>query len=193
LSRAAVVHLNSSVADISTGRCQAANSVLPANPLVVFGQPAALDPSRAPTGSSVGWIQLLDTPYRPQADAAGRIVVDGTWTPDVTERYADRVMQVLARHIDNLDAAVQARDLFPPSALEASNINFCFGDPYAGAMQLDQSMLYRPSPRGHRTPISALWHIGASTHPGPGLGAGSGWIVAQELTRRRRRMAGLSR
>ncbi len=49
---------------------------------------------------------------------------------------------------------------------------------------------------GHRTPVDRLWHIGASTWPGPGLGAGSGTIVAQELLkppaleRIRRRLAG---
>jgi hypothetical protein len=29
--------------------------------------------------------------------------------------------------------------------------------------------------------VPKLWHIGASTHPGPGLGAGSGTLVAHEL------------
>ena len=36
---------------------------------------------------------------------------------------------------------------------------------------------------GHETAVAGLWHIGASTHPGPGLGAGSGYLVAKELTR----------
>ena len=31
--------------------------------------------------------------------------------------------------------------------------------------------------------MAGLWHIGASTHPGPGLGAGSGYLVAKELTK----------
>ena len=34
-----------------------------------------------------------------------------------------------------------------------------------------------------RPPVAGLWHIGASTHPGPGLGAGSGYLVAKELTK----------
>jgi phytoene dehydrogenase-like protein len=33
----------------------------------------------------------------------------------------------------------------------------------------------------HRTPIARLYHIGASTHPGPGLGGGSGYLVAKEV------------
>jgi phytoene dehydrogenase-like protein len=31
--------------------------------------------------------------------------------------------------------------------------------------------------------VERLYHIGASTWPGPGLGAGSGTLVAQELLR----------
>jgi len=34
------------------------------------------------------------------------------------------------------------------------------------------------------TPVKGLWQIGASTHPGPGLGAGSGTLVAQRLLRK---------
>jgi len=26
-----------------------------------------------------------------------------------------------------------------------------------------------------------VWHVGASTHPGPGLGGGSGALVAKQL------------
>jgi phytoene dehydrogenase-like protein len=33
----------------------------------------------------------------------------------------------------------------------------------------------------HRTHVARLYHIGASTHPGPGLGAGSGFLLAQSL------------
>ena len=61
------------------------------------------------------------------------------------------------------------------------------GDIYAGSCALDQNLLWRPRPGlpGHRTHVAGLWHIGASTHPGPGLGAGSGTLVAKELLRRR--------
>jgi phytoene dehydrogenase-like protein len=29
--------------------------------------------------------------------------------------------------------------------------------------------------------VKGVWHVGASTHPGPGLGGGSGALVAQQL------------
>src|SRR5207244_10832402 len=70
-----------------------------------------------------------------------------------------------------------------PADLQAANINLHHGDPYSGSLALDQNLLWRPFPAnpGHATPIRKLWQIGASTHPGPGLGAGSGTLVAKRL------------
>jgi phytoene dehydrogenase-like protein len=70
-----------------------------------------------------------------------------------------------------------------PADLQAANINLAQGDPYSGSLALDQNFLWRPFSRqpGHRTPVDGLFHIGASTWPGPGLGAGSGTLVAQAL------------
>ncbi len=65
------------------------------------------------------------------------------------------------------------------------NVNLVGGDIYGGSCALDQNFLFRPLPQapGHRTAVDDLWHIGASTHPGPGLGAGSGYLVYKELTK----------
>ena len=74
---------------------------------------------------------------------------------------------------------------YSPADIEASNPYMPGGDIYAGSCALDQNLLWRPRPGlpGHRTRVEGLWHIGASTHPGPGLGAGSGTLVAKELLR----------
>jgi phytoene dehydrogenase-like protein len=73
--------------------------------------------------------------------------------------------------------------ILSPADLEAANINLVGGDPYSGNCAIEQFHLFRPFPggRNHRTPIKRLWHIGASTHPGPGLGGMSGHLVAQEI------------
>ena len=49
--------------------------------------------------------------------------------------------------------------------------------------QLDQNFLWRPlaAANNHQTAVPNLWHIGASTHPGAGLGGASGHMVAQRL------------
>jgi phytoene dehydrogenase-like protein len=121
-----------------------------------------------------------------KGDAAGEIDVDaGTWTETLRERYADRIQARIARHVTNLESALLDRVVLSPADLQAANINLQRGDPYSGSLALDQNFLWRPFARqpGHRTPVERLFHIGASTWPGPGLGAGSGPLVARELLR----------
>lgn len=201
LRRAAIVHVADGVDGVSRAVNEAQRHLLPARPTIVAGQPAALDPTRVPDGGGALWLQLQETPGRPVGDAAGEIDVgDGTWTEDLRERYADRVVAELGKHVTNLDSALVARRVISPADLEAANCNLVGGDPYAGACTLDQFLLWRPVPHlhGHRTVVDGLWHIGASTHPGPGLGGASGLLAAQNLIRRagrrrRRRLRALTR
>jgi phytoene dehydrogenase-like protein len=76
-------------------------------------------------------------------------------------------------------------DVITPADLAATNPNAVAGDPYGGSSELDQNLWWRPIPAAarHRTPVPGLWHIGSSTHPGAGLGGGSGHLVATELIR----------
>jgi phytoene dehydrogenase-like protein len=143
-----------------------------------------MDPSRAPEGAGLLWIQLQELPSRVRGDALDELDAgDGTWTEDLRERYADRIVARLARQIPNLEGATKARTVLSPADLERANVNLAHGDPYGGSLALDQNFLWRPFPGspGHATAVDRLWHIGASTHPGPGLGAGSGTLVAQQL------------
>jgi phytoene dehydrogenase-like protein len=121
-----------------------------------------------------------------KGDAAGELDVgDGTWTEALREAYADRIVARLGESIENLAGATLKRIALSPADLEALNCNLVAGDIYAGSCALDQNLLWRPFAQapGHATPVEALWHVGASTHPGPGLGAGSGYLVANELTK----------
>jgi phytoene dehydrogenase-like protein len=132
------------------------------------------------------WIQLQEVPPRPVGDAAGEIDVgDGTWTPELAEAYADRVVAILAERIENLSSAILGRAVISPAELERRNPNFVGGDIYSGSAELDQSYLWRPLPGygSHVTPVEGLYQCGASTHPGPGLNAASGRIVARALLR----------
>jgi phytoene dehydrogenase-like protein len=184
LAQTAIVHLTPGLDGVSRAVNEANRGLIPAEATIVCGQPMTMDGTRAPEGSWILWIQLQELPSRPKGDAAGEIDVgDGTWTEELRERYADRIQARLARHVPNLEDSIAGRNVMSPADMEAANINFVGGDIYAGALSLDQNLLWRPRPRlpGHRTPVDRLWHIGASTHPGPGLGAGSGYLVAKEL------------
>ncbi|MGH3136531.1 MAG: phytoene desaturase family protein [Gaiellaceae bacterium] len=187
LARTAIVHLTPGLDGVSRAVNEAERGLLPAEATIVCGQPMAVDPSRAPDGSWIIWIQLQELPAgRVKGDAAGEFDVgDGTWTDALREQYADRITARLGRHIQNLERATLERVVHSPADIAAMNVNLVGGDIYGGSCALDQNFLFRPLPQapGHRTPVGSLWHIGASTHPGPGLGAGSGYLVYKELTK----------
>ena len=185
-----VVHLSSGLAGVSKAVGEAERGLLPEEATIVCGQPCAVDPTRAPDGSWILWIQLQELPARPLGDAGGSIDVgDGTWTESLRERYADRIHARLSEQIDGFDTLVQARVALSPADIARANPNLVGGDIYAGACDLDQNLMFRPRAElgGHRTPVRGLYQIGASTHPGPGLGGVSGTLVARRILGRSRR------
>ena len=187
LARCPIVHVTPGLDGVSRAVNEAERGLLPAEATIVCGQPVALDPTRAPDGKWIVWVQLQELPAgRVKGDAAGEIDTgDGTWTEALREQYADRILARLGASITNLHEATLKRVVLSPADIEALNVNLVGGDIYGGSCALDQNLLWRPLAEapGHRTAVDCLWHIGASTHPGPGLGAGSGYLVAKELTK----------
>ena len=186
LNRTAVVHLTPGLDGVSRAVNEAERGLLPAEATVVVGQPLTVDVSRAPAGQGLLWIQLQELPWRIKGDAAGELDAgDGSWTELLRERYADRIQARIAEHVTDLESSILGRVVLSPADLQAANVNLVHGDPYSGSLALDQNFLWRPFAQqpGHRTAVDRLFHIGASTWPGPGLGAGSGTLVAQELLR----------
>lgn len=185
LDRVGYLHLSGGPDAVSRAVNEAERGLLPAEPTVCVAQPTALDPSRAPAGRHILWIQLPECPREPVGDAAGQIEIaePGRWTTALREAYADRIVERLARQIPNLKSSLLARAALSPVDLQGLNMNLVGGDPYGGDCSLDQSFLWRPmrAARNHATHVEHLWHIGASTHPGPGLGGGSGFHLAQTL------------
>ncbi|TML36412.1 MAG: FAD-dependent oxidoreductase, partial [Actinobacteria bacterium] len=139
---------------------EADRGLLPVEATVVVGQPLTMDPSRAPDGAGLLWIQLQELPWHVKGDAAGELETrDGTWTEELRERYADRIQARIAAHVPNLESALLRRVVLSPADLQAANINLQHGDPYSGSLALDQNLLWRPfaaSP-GHATPVRRLW------------------------------------
>jgi phytoene dehydrogenase-like protein len=185
LAGVALLHVTPGLDGVSRAANECERGLLPAVPTICVGQPTALDPSRAPAGKAILWLQLPEAPRTLKGDAAGEIAIpaDGRWNEAARERFADRVEAILASHIDGLRESVIARRVYSPADLETMNINLVGGDPYGGFCGIDQFFLWRPfkSTVNHRTHVAGLYHIGASTHPGPGLGGGSGFLLAQAL------------
>jgi phytoene dehydrogenase-like protein len=181
LRRFAYVHLAPSLAAMAKAYTEALDGLLPVEPALVVGQPTAIDPSRAPSGQHVLWVQVRVLPARIRGDAAGRIT--GTEWDAVKEAFADRVIGIIERYAPGFAANILARAVLSPTDLERDNPNLVGGDSLGGSHHLDQNFLFRPAFgwSRYRTPIDRLYMVGASTWPGAGTGAGSGFMLAKSL------------
>ncbi len=183
LEDVALIHLSNGIDAVSKSANEAERGMLPATPTICVGQPHRLDPSRCPDGQAILWLQIPDAPRLIKGDAAGEINSGGTWDDATREAFADRIEGILSHHIENFDQIKLARRAFSPADLAALNMNLVGGDPYGGQCSIDQFFTFRPfsSSRNGSTLFRNLHHIGASTHPGPGLGGGSGFNTAKRL------------
>ncbi len=87
LAQVALIHLTSGLDGVSRAANEAERSLLPAEPTICVGQPTALDPSRAPPGAAILWLQMPEAPRLVKGDAAGEIAApaDGRWTEAMRE------------------------------------------------------------------------------------------------------------
>ncbi|WP_459616278.1 phytoene desaturase family protein [Bordetella sp. 2513F-2] len=179
------LHLSGGLDAVSRSVNEAERGLLPAEGTICLSQPCAVDPGRAPQGGWVLWVQVPECPRVVRGDAAGEIAVpsDGSWTEELREAYADRIVGRIARHVPNLQRSIVGRKVISPADLARLNINLVGGDPYSGECAMDQYFFWRPvgGVRNHATPVKGLYHIGAATHPGPGLSGASGYHVAKAL------------
>ena len=180
LDDVALIHLSDGIDAVSKSANEAERGQLPATPTICVGQPHRLDPSRCPPGKAILWLQIPDAPRQIKGDAAGQI--EGRDWDTMREAFADRIEAILSRHIKDFAAIKLARRAYCPADLERLNINLVGGDPYGGLCSIDQFFLWRPHANGPAAAqLRGFAQIGASTHPGPGLAGGSGYLAAKRL------------
>ena len=177
----AYVHVAPDLEMMSRAYSEASAGLLPAEPVLVAGQPSAIDPSRAPQGKHVLWVQVRVLPAEIRGDAANQITA-ASWDK-AKEAYADRVLNILESYAPGLKSRILARSVFSPLDLERENPNLIGGDTLSGSHHLDQNFFLRPVAgwSRYRTPVRNLYLCGASTWPGAGTGAGSGFLLAKML------------
>jgi phytoene dehydrogenase-like protein len=184
LQRFAYVHIAPTLDQMARTYQQAVAGRLPDEPVLVVGQPTAIDPSRAPEGGHVLWVQVRMAPGLVVGDAAGQIAL-GSWDA-MKDAFADRAIAIIERNAPGLSSKILGRAVFSPADLERENPNLVGGDQVCGSHHIAQNFLFRPArgfSRGN-TPVDRLHLVGAATWPGAGVGAGSGFLLARQLAGR---------
>jgi phytoene dehydrogenase-like protein len=181
------VHVGPYVDDMARTYADAMDGRLPASPLLVVGQTTAIDPTRAPEGQTVLWIQVRMLPARIRDDALGEIAARD-WA-QAKAPYAERMLAKLETYAPGVRERILGLAVLGPDDLERENPNLVGGDSLGGSHHLDQNLLLRPAAgwSGYRTPIDRLFMVGSATWPGAGVNAVSGRLVARMIVRGRQR------
>lgn len=178
------VHIAPFGSDLARTYTDAVNGVLPESPLLIVGQLSVTDPSRAPEGKHLLWIQVRVLPKAPLADAAtGKDAISPQPWPIIKEFYADRVIRKLEQYAPGISSRILKRVVLAPSDLAHDNPNLVGGDSLSGSHHLDQFYMFRPFAGWSRyeTPVKGLFMVGAATWPGAGLHGTSGYLLGKEL------------
>ena len=169
------VHIAPYVDDLAMTYTVAAAGKLPTTPALVIGQPTVSDPSRAPEGKHVLWIQVRVLPLE----------INGTTWDRVGEEYADQIIENIEQYAPGFKEKILSRKVLTPTDLERYNANLIKGDSLGGSHHPAQFFFLRPLPgwTGHKSPIENLFICGSGTWPGGGVGGGSGLMVANLLSK----------
>jgi phytoene dehydrogenase-like protein len=94
------VHIGPYLDDMARAYTDAAAGFLPERPTLVVGQPTVSDPSRAPDGKHVLWVQVRVLPLE---------IADGSTWDEVAEVYADRVIDIIDEYAPGIRAKILGR------------------------------------------------------------------------------------
>jgi phytoene dehydrogenase-like protein len=155
----------------------ATRGVPAAGPYIEVEVPTTIDPTLTDDGTTV---MTMFTQYGPHSE-------DG-WPDGAREAYAQRCLDLLARHAPNVKDAVIDYEVLAPPDLERI-FGLVGGSIFQGEQGLDQMAFMRPSPLLSRyaTPVHGLYLCGAGTHPGGGVIAAAGHNAAMRVLRDRKR------
>ena len=160
-------HLNSSHRDFMFG-------LPPREPSVVAMSFSSLDPTLAPPGKHVLFTWGQYHPYE---------LKNGEDWDSIREREADKLYELVCRYAPNMRGKMIARHIQTPLDIERT-LGLLRANVMHLEMSLDQMFMFRPLPElaSYKVPgLPGLYLTGASTHPGGGVFAASGYNTAQVI------------
>jgi len=157
-------YLNSSHRDFSSG-------LPPCEPSVVAMTFSAIDSTLTPPGKHLLYTWGQYHPYE---------LSNGEHWDKIAEREADKLYSLVCRYAPNMKGKVIDRYIQTPLELERT-LGLVRANVMHVEMSIDQMFMFRPLPElsTYRTPLPGLYLTGASTHPGGGVFAASGYNTAQ--------------
>jgi phytoene dehydrogenase-like protein len=169
VAAAGTVHVASSLDELTYTSAQLACGRIPADPFLLIGQMTTTDPTRSPAGTESLWA-YTSVPQDVRSDE-GDDGIDGTWSHDQNQRFADRMEERIERCAPGFRGLIRHREIQSPRSLEADDANLLLGDKSLGSAQLHQQLVFRPRVSMGRaeTPIPGLYLASASAHPGGGV------------------------
>ncbi|GAC1642333.1 MAG: NAD(P)/FAD-dependent oxidoreductase [Herpetosiphon sp.] len=144
-------------------------------PAVIAMTFSAIDSDVAPAGKHTLFVWGQYHPYELDAETAGTTDWDS-----IREREVDKLLEVVYRYAPNMRGAITDRYVQTPLDLERT-LGLVRGNVMHIEMSFDQMFAFRPLPElsGYRVQgIPGLYLTGASTHPGGGVFAASGYNTA---------------
>lgn len=170
--RSGVVHVAGTLQELRAASEAGNRGEVPERPVLVVGQQSLHDATRAPEGRHTLYVYSH---------------VPSAYDVDDEEVVA-RIEAQLERFAPGFKATILECAIRPPRASEAENPSMAGGDLGGGTMELDQQLVFRPSPQlsRYRTPLRGLYVCGASTHPGGAVHGISGRGAARALLADRR-------
>ena len=167
------------------------SGILPAAPLVVMCNDAAVDPTRAPPDKAVMKLIAHNVPYEIKGDATGRIAAR-TWDA-AKEPYADHIVDMIVdAYAPNLRDRILKRVVHSPVDMERAMPSAVRGTVAHGAFVPYQMGSLRPLPElgQYRSPIPNVYLCGSGSHPGGGVsmapGRNAARVIVDDLRRSQR-------
>jgi phytoene dehydrogenase-like protein len=165
------VHLAPTMEFLEAAWSDARQGIPSRNPMVEVYIQSGTDRSLAPPGKHILSCFTQYFPYE---------LADGLDYEAEKQRYADRVVEIIAQHAPNVPASIEARQVLTPRDIE-ERFGITGGHIFHGEITPDQMFGGRLGMRGPQTPVPGLTFCGSAAYPGGCVSGIPGWNAARAV------------